>query len=192
MSEAVAQLQKGLDQRASLPDNSRREALELDLQITLGPALLATRGYSSAEAGDTFARASTLAEQFGRSDYDVALLYGRSGYHLVRSEYRLTLPLVERMQQIGDERSDAATILLARWMRAMTHYHRGEFVTARDLFEQCLQEPAHRQTGSALTAEDPHCTALGYLANTLAYLGYFDQARSRANEGLAEALRIRW
>jgi hypothetical protein len=89
----VAQLQKGLDQLASLPDNSRRQALELNLQITLGPALIATRGYSSPEAGDTFARASTLVERLNRSDYDVALLYGLCGYHVVRSEYRLALPL---------------------------------------------------------------------------------------------------
>ena len=94
------------------------------------------------------------------------------------------------MQQIGNERSDAATILQARWALAMINYHRGEFVTARDLYEQCVQEPAHRQTGSAVAAEDPYCTALGYLANTLAYLGYFDQARSRANEGLVEAGRL--
>ena len=196
MTEAVAQLQKGWTCWPACPTIHGVKQLELDLQIALGPALIATRGYSSAEAGDTFARASTLAEQLGRSDYDVALLYGRSGYHLVRSEYRLALPLAERMQQIGDERSDAATIVQARWMRAMTHYHRGEFVAARDLFEQCLQEPAHRQTGSALTAEDPYCTALGYLANTLAYLGYFDQARSRANEALLKPaafnMRIRW
>jgi predicted ATPase len=190
MTEALAQLQKGLGQLASVPDNSRREALELNLQITLGPALIATRGYSSAEAGDTFVRARTLAEQLGRSDYDAALLYGLSTYHSVRSEYRLALPLVERMQQIGDERSDAATILQARWSRAMIHYHRGEFLAARDLFEQCLQEPVRRQIGYALAAEDPYCTALGYLANTLAYLGYFDQARSRANEGLVEAGRL--
>jgi class 3 adenylate cyclase len=124
MTEAVAQLRRGLELSASLPDKSRREALELNLQITLGPALIATRGYSSAEAGDTFARASTLIEQLGRSDYDVALLYGLSGYHLVRSEYRLALPRAERMQQIGDERSDAATVLQARWLRAMIHYHR--------------------------------------------------------------------
>jgi tetratricopeptide (TPR) repeat protein len=190
MTEAVTQLQKGLDQLASLPNKSRSEALELNLKVTLGPALIATRGYSSAEAGDTFVRASTLAERLGRSDYDIALLYGLSTYHVVRSEYRLALPLVERMQQIGNERSDVATILQARWSRAMIHYHRGEFVAARDLYEQCLQEPAHRQTGSALAAEDPYCTAMGYLANTLAYLGYFDQARSRANEGLVEARRL--
>jgi tetratricopeptide (TPR) repeat protein len=50
----------------------------------------------------------------------------------------------------SDERSDAAAILHGRWWCAQTHYHRGEFVTARDLFEQChgQQEPAHRQACS--------------------------------------------
>jgi hypothetical protein len=47
-------------------------------------------------------------------------------------------------------------------MRAMTYYHRGDFVAARELFEQCLLEPAHRQAWSALAAEDPYCTAMGY------------------------------
>jgi tetratricopeptide (TPR) repeat protein len=63
---------------------------------------------------------------------------------------------------------------------------------ARELFEQChgLQEPAHRQAHSALTAEDWYCLMLAYLATTLAYLGYFDQARSRANEGLLDARRL--
>src|SRR5262249_13069028 len=62
----------------------------------------------------------------------------------------------------------------------------------RHLFEQChgLQEPAHRQALSALAAEDPYCSMLGYLAATLAYLGYFDQARSRGNDCLVEARRL--
>jgi predicted ATPase len=45
MTGAVAQLQKGLDQLASLPDNPRRQQQELDLQIALGPAMIAARGY---------------------------------------------------------------------------------------------------------------------------------------------------
>ena len=39
-------------------------------------------------------------------------------------------------------------------------------------------------------AADWYCLRLGYLAATLAYLGYFDQARSLANEGLVEARRL--
>jgi hypothetical protein len=60
------------------------------------------------------------------------------------------------------------------------------------LFEQChgLREPAVRQTLSELTAEDGYSVMLGYLGITLAYLGYFDEARSKANEGLLEARRL--
>jgi hypothetical protein len=63
---------------------------------------------------------------------------------------------------------------------------------ARALFEQChgLREPAVRQTLSELTEEDGYSVMLGYLGITLAYLGYFDEARSKANEGLLEARRL--
>jgi tetratricopeptide (TPR) repeat protein len=189
-TEAVAQLHKGLDHLASLPNDSRRQELELELQITLGPALVATRGYSSPEAGDTFARAAALAERLGRSDYHVSLLYRLWLYHLARSEPRLALPLAERIEQIGDERNDAATILWRRYMRGITHFFLGDFVSARDLFEQCQGLQAHRQAYSTLTAQDLYSTMLGYLAAIFAYLGYFDQARSCANEGLLEARRI--
>jgi hypothetical protein len=97
MTEAVVRLQKGLAQLASLPDNSRRQELELDLQITLAPALLASRGYSVSEVGETHARASVLAEQLGRSDHLLALLYGQWAYHCLRAEHRLALSYAETL-----------------------------------------------------------------------------------------------
>jgi predicted ATPase len=42
MKEAVAQLGKGLDGLAGLPDRQAREQRELDLQVALGSALTAT------------------------------------------------------------------------------------------------------------------------------------------------------
>jgi hypothetical protein len=44
MTEAVAQLGKGLDLLSGVPDGAARWEQELDLQIALGNALLATRG----------------------------------------------------------------------------------------------------------------------------------------------------
>ena len=44
MTEAVAQLRKGLDVLAGLPDGQRRQQQELDLQTALGSALTATQG----------------------------------------------------------------------------------------------------------------------------------------------------
>src|SRR5205807_1952252 len=80
-----------------------------------------------------------------------------------------------------------------RYIRGISNFWRGEFAAARDLFEQChgLREPVHRQASSALAAEDLYSMMLGYSAMTLAYLGHFDQARSRANDALVEARGLR-
>src|SRR5262249_8745202 len=67
----------------------------------------------------------------------------------------------------------------------------GEFVVARALLERCegLADPAHRDIGGGLS--DPYATMLANLAVTLVHLGYIDQARSRLNEALSEARRLR-
>ena len=53
-----------------------------------------------------------------------------------------------------------------------------------------LSDPAHRAIGAGLS-DDPYAVMLAYLAVTLAYLGYIDQARSRLDEALSEARRLR-
>ena len=164
----------------------------LYLRIALGPALIATRGYSSPEVGETFTRASALAEQIGQSGYLLPLLYGQWAYHLVRSEHRLALPYAERMEKIGEAQKNSAALLLGHLYHGIVRFFLGEFAAARALFEQChgLRDPVLRQTISKLTAEDGYSTMLGYLAVILGYLGYFNQARSRVDEGLSEARRL--
>ena len=52
-----------------------------------------------------------------------------------------------------------------------------------------LADPAHRSVRGL--SVDPYAAMLAYLALTLAYLGYIDQARSRMDEALSEARRLR-
>src|SRR5262249_56667255 len=61
MKEATVQLQKGLDLLTGLPATVWRDQQELDLQVTLGRALVATRGNSAPEVGEIFARSQPLA-----------------------------------------------------------------------------------------------------------------------------------
>jgi predicted ATPase len=142
--------------------------------------------------GETFTRAGALVEQIGQSGYLLPLLYGQWVYHLVRAEHRLALPFAERMEQIGDARKDSAALLLGKLYQGIVRFFLGEFAAARALFEQChgLRNPALRRTLSKLIAEDGYSIMLGYLALTLAHLGYFDQARARVDEGLSEARRL--
>jgi len=49
----VSHVTKGLDVLTSLPDTSARPQHELDLQITLGPALMALKGYNAPDVERT-------------------------------------------------------------------------------------------------------------------------------------------
>ena len=66
MAEAIAQLRKGLELLTSLPDGASRQRQELELQIALGRALIATQGYAAPAVGETYARARALCEQLDR------------------------------------------------------------------------------------------------------------------------------
>jgi class 3 adenylate cyclase/tetratricopeptide (TPR) repeat protein len=188
MTEAAAQLRKGLDALDGLPDGPGCRQQELDLQLALGSALTATKGYSSPEVGETYARARALAEQINRPEYLWDAFYGQWVFHRVRGEHRLALSLADQMEKTGKARNDVAAQLIGRRANGTTRLFLGDLVAARTLFEQChgLADPAHR--GGASSA-DPYATMLAYLAWTLAILGYIDQARSRMNEALSEARR---
>ncbi len=190
MKEAVAQLGKGLDGLAGLPDRQAREQRELDLQVALGSALTATKGFAGAEVGETLTRARALAEQLDRPESLVPLILGQYWFHCMRAEHRLVLPLGEQLEYIGNARNDAPTQLVGRYAHGFTRLYLGEFVAARDLLERCmgLDNPAHR-TSLGLSF-DAYAAVLTWLALTLACLGYIDQARSRIDEALSRARRL--
>jgi class 3 adenylate cyclase/tetratricopeptide (TPR) repeat protein len=191
MTEAVAQLRKGLDVLTGLPDGPRRWQQELDLQLALRPALAFTKGLSAPDVGETIARARALAEQLDRPEYLVRLSFGQWAFHFGRSEHKLALSLAEQIEKIAEARNDVSTQLRGRRANGMTRLHLGEFVAARTLLDQCHGlADAHRSIGAGL-AEDPYATMLAYLALTLAYLGYIDQSRLRLEEALTETRRLR-
>jgi class 3 adenylate cyclase/tetratricopeptide (TPR) repeat protein len=187
MTEAVAQLRKGLGVLASLPDGPWRQQQELDVQSALCSALCATKGLAAPEVGDTLARARVLAEQLDRAEYLAPLLDGQWGFHFVRSEHGLALSLAGQIEKIGVARNDASTQLLGRFNLGIGHFVLGEFVAARALLEQCLGfgDPALRGIGESLHT-DQYPISLALLALTLVHLGYIDQARLRMREALSE------
>jgi class 3 adenylate cyclase/tetratricopeptide (TPR) repeat protein len=190
MTEAVAQLRKGLDALTALPDGLRRRQQELDLQLALRPALAFTKGLSAPDVGETIARARALAEQLDRPEDLVRLSFGQWAFHLGRSEYKLALSLAEQIEKIAEARNDVSVQLRGRRANGMTRLHLGELVAARALLDQGHGlADAHRGIGAGLA--DPYATMLAYLAVTLAYLGYIDQSRLRLEEALTETRRLR-
>ena len=77
MAEAIAQLTKGLELLTGLPDAVSRQQRELELQIALGRALIATRGYAAQEVGETYVRARILCERLNQPSQIVPVLFGQ-------------------------------------------------------------------------------------------------------------------
>jgi class 3 adenylate cyclase/tetratricopeptide (TPR) repeat protein len=184
--EAAAQLRKGLKTLDGFPDGPARRQQELDLQLALGLALMAMKGYSAPEVGETLARARALAEQIDRPEYLWPVFLGQSSFHRVRGEHRQALTLAEELEEIGKARNDVAAQLVGRWANGRTRLFLGDFVAAKALLERCqgLADPAHR---GGVSFADPYAMMLAYLAWSLAILGFIDQARSRLEEALSEA-----
>jgi predicted ATPase len=65
--EAMAYLTRGLKLLATMPATPMRTRQELVLQTTLGPALMAIKGFAATEAEHTYARAWELCQQVGET-----------------------------------------------------------------------------------------------------------------------------
>jgi predicted ATPase len=193
MTEAVAQLTKGLEGLAKLPEGIARQQHELDLQLALGPALIATQGWAAQPTGETYTRAGELCEQLDQQHHVGAVLFGQFTYQNLRGEFRLAHETAAAILRIGDARNDALLISLGHHLLGYNYIGLGEFTLARAELEQKLVavfDPALRSAANALMDADQLVVTLVHLAWPLVCLGYLDQAHARREAAIAEARRL--
>ena len=77
-TEAISHLTRGLELLKALPDTPERIQQELFLQTTLGPALMAIKGYGAPEVEQAYARARELCQQTRGTSQLVPVLWGSS------------------------------------------------------------------------------------------------------------------
>ena len=63
--EAIEHLTRGLDILKILPESPEHAQRELDLQVALGPALMAVKGQGAPDVAHAYARARELCQQVG-------------------------------------------------------------------------------------------------------------------------------
>src|SRR5262249_30476070 len=154
MTEAVAQLRKGLDVLVTrVPDGLSRRQQELDLQMAPRPVLAATEGVSAAAVGETLARARELAEKGDRPEYLFPLSLGQWSFHFMRSEHKLALSCADHHEKFGVAGTDFAAQLWGPRPPGLPRLFLGDFVASRDLLVRCygFSDPTHRAVRGSLS-----------------------------------------
>jgi predicted ATPase len=189
LMEAVAQLRKGLDLLSGVPNGAARQEQELDLQIMLGQALIATKGMSAPEPGEVFARARRLCEQLDQPP-KLQLLVGQFAFRLVRGELEQAEHHAEEIRHLGEARNDVRWRRIGSGVSGNIYCFLGNFIDARAYYENFLSlwDPMDRAFASG--PDDAYVGNLIHLSRTLLCLGYVEQARLRRDEALAEARRL--
>ena len=84
--EAISHLSRGLEVLATLPDTPMRTQHELALQTTLGPALIATKGYAAPDVAQVYTRARELCRQVGETPQLFPVLWGLWYFYTVQAD----------------------------------------------------------------------------------------------------------
>jgi predicted ATPase len=190
--EGIEHLTRGLAVLATLPDTSDRLQHELDLHVALGPAFIATRGYSSPEAEHTFARAWELCQRLGEPPQRFPVLYGLYALYFVGGKHRQARDQAEQFLHLAQRQEEVAPLLVAHRALGVSLYCMGEVAQAREHFVRsvALYDPQQHRALAFRYSHDLGVAALANDALALWMLGYPDQALGRSQEAcrLAEDL----
>lgn len=189
--EAIGHFKRGIAAVASLDEPPARSRLELAHQLALGPCLLATQGFRSAELKAAYLRAAAIAERLGD---DRALFTATWGNWLTKGQDNAhdmeTDALMARLFAAADTIGDSGLCLQAHhaaWVRTLwlgqplaTHEH---VTTGLALYD-------HERQGEHAVLYGGHDAAVcGHAHNAIALwcLGQPDQALASAHRGIALA-----
>jgi predicted ATPase/class 3 adenylate cyclase len=187
--EAIAHLTRGLELLSTLPDSPERLQQELTLQLALGPALMAARGFGSSDVERVYTQARRLCQQTGDTPQLFPALYGLWQFYMLRAELQTVQEIAQQLFSLVQQMQEPA--LLAEAHRALGEplAWSGAFARAHAHLEQGIAHDDSQQTHfHALLSElNPGVTCRVFAVLALWALGYPDRALHKMHEALALA-----
>jgi predicted ATPase len=187
--ETIGHLTKGLAGLATLPETRERTRQELALLTTLGPAMIAIKGYGAPEVEDTYRRARALCQQVDDPAQRFPVVRGLWNRYLMRAEHQQARELGEQLLSLAHSLHDPASLVEAHRVLGTVLWNRGELQLAHEHLERGigLYEPHQHRTLAFRYGADPGVVCRFYVAVVLWSQGYPQQARRRMAEALTLA-----
>jgi len=192
-AEAVSHLTTASDLLTTLPETRERSRQELVVQMTLGPALSATKGHAAPEVEQLYLRARALCERVGEPPQLFHVLWGLWYVYNYRGELQTARALGEQLLSLAQRLHDPDLLLEAHHALWASLFFVGELIAARSHLEQGLRlyEPQRHHAHAALySGHDPGACCHWVAAAALWLLGYPDQAVASSQAALALAQQL--
>jgi predicted ATPase len=190
MIEAVAQLNQGLDLLSRLPEGSERDRYEISLQVALGAAFTATKGFAAFEAERSYERARELCRQQIDHPEFPAVLCGLSMHYMHRSGTPGNDDVNRELLCVAQQRQDAATCAIAHWRLAVSALHSGNQQLAIAHFEKAIAFYDRTERPRFISFTDIRVSSLNFIALSSLWRGDLDEAVAGSHAGLAAAYEL--
>lgn len=191
--EAISHLTRGLKILQACPESLERDQMELALQSTIGPVLMAVKGWSAPEVGVAIERAQKLVSRIGAIEDQFFVIWGLWGWRLIRSDLDICLGLGQDLMKLVDQSEPSQGLLPeACWVVGSTDYYRGDFTKVNPILQLGLDRLDLERERSYSLKTGQYCGILcgTHIALSMWQLGQPDQALKLSDEMVRRAKQI--
>jgi len=188
-TEAIRHVSRGLELVETLSLGRDRSRLELNLRMTLSPALMASKGHAAPEVGENFARAFELGETVGDTEAVFRSLWGAWRFHFIRADLAEALRLAERCVDSAENTQNVGFMIGARFAMGGSLIWSGANHTAEEQLQRAISsydKEAHRSLAFQF-GQDPGISSLAYSAWAAFLMGFPQQGLERSTEAIQAA-----
>jgi predicted ATPase len=186
--EAAGHFTTALELLGTLPDTPGRVRQALNLQVLLGQAQAATKGYGARDVTDAFARARELARQAGGTRELLSVLFGLWTSIAGQGEFGVARDLADELLAVAERAGMRTEMVWGHLANGVNHYSLGDPTAAREHLARVVV--LYREVERPPSPSDPGVMALSYATVNSWTLGLVEEARERSRESLELAQHL--
>ena len=190
---SIQHLQSGLTLLHRVPPSTMRDQMELDMLVTLGTSLIATKGLAAAEVEEVYLRALTLTARTQDTSLRAVTLFNLWIFHRTRANYTTAHEMAQQLLALAEQTQDTTIYLEAHHALWTNSLYAGDFAAAHVHAEKGItlyKAEEHHPLTFQYGGHDPGVCCHIFSAYALWYLGYPTQSRQRIQAGIALAREL--
>jgi predicted ATPase/class 3 adenylate cyclase len=185
--EGISQLERSIALIAPRTESGEPAVMEhaLSLQVQLGVASMARRGWGADETKTAFEKALVLADRIGETPLRFSILYGLNTGRYLRAETAEAVRHGEALVRLTEDAPETAPAVVANRSYGITLMLVGRLLDAQTYFERAfaLYDPETHKGLEKQYGQDLGVGSTCFMALNLTYLGETRRAQKHAQAG---------